>query len=904
MAYDAFVSYSHAADGRLAPAIQRGLQRLAKPWFRLRVLSVFRDETVLAANPHLWSSIQTALDESEWFVLLASPDAVASEWVNRELAYWLAHKSADRILPVVTDGTWQWSGGVLEGAAVLPALREAFGDEPRHVDLRWVRRAEDMDLRNGRFRGAVAELAAPIHGVAKDDLESEDLRVHRRARRLARSAVAVLASLLVIAVFFGVVAATERNRAEDNARKAVREAVVADSGRVAAEARRLVDGHVDLALLLAVAARRLDDSVASRGALEATLVQGAPLARFVQLGSGTTNAAVSRDGRLLGVDRSDGRVEVRAVPSGGIATQFRGTTTQVGALAFSSDDGTVAVSHGDGTVELRDVRTGRLRGALLTGHHGGYNTLALSPDGQWLAATDLQTKVVVWNLRSRTKPATLFTPSAGATPAWSPDSDTLATGGLYGDIFLWNPATLRLRGRIPISTEELALAFSPDGHRLAAETPNGGVGLFDVTTHRLSGAPLTGTGSTIDWLTFSTDGSTLAVGDASGIVTRWDITTRKPRGRPLPGVSAGTSRAVLTGDGRLITLATDGVSVWHLDSISPPLGHLLVRLGTTSSAQLTRDGTTLLIAGGNGTRGGVLYDLRSGRSRSIASPTSGTAWDGRWSPDSTTWAVAEGDGSVVLENLATGAVLGTLVGHTGAATSLAFSPDGHLLAAGGDDGTVLIWDVATRRRLGAPLPIGGGRVWGVAFTPDGRTLASDTAGGTVVLTDVASRRVLHRLDAHQQLLRLAFSADGKTLAVAGAQGVILTDTATGQPVGAPLAGHSAQLIDVAFSRDGRTLATTSQDGTVILYDLTTRLPIGDPLTAGYGGSTEGSLTPDGHTFITGYFDGQVVAWDVDPDSWQRQACITAGRNLTHDEWHQYLGNRPYETTCPQWPAGT
>ena len=32
MAYDAFVSYSHAADGRLAPAVQTGLQRLARPW--------------------------------------------------------------------------------------------------------------------------------------------------------------------------------------------------------------------------------------------------------------------------------------------------------------------------------------------------------------------------------------------------------------------------------------------------------------------------------------------------------------------------------------------------------------------------------------------------------------------------------------------------------------------------------------------------------------------------------------------------------------------------------------------------------------------------------------------------------------------------------------------------------
>jgi hypothetical protein len=32
MTFDGFISYSHAADGRLAPAVQRGLHRLAKPW--------------------------------------------------------------------------------------------------------------------------------------------------------------------------------------------------------------------------------------------------------------------------------------------------------------------------------------------------------------------------------------------------------------------------------------------------------------------------------------------------------------------------------------------------------------------------------------------------------------------------------------------------------------------------------------------------------------------------------------------------------------------------------------------------------------------------------------------------------------------------------------------------------
>ena len=108
LAYDAFISYSHAADGRLAPALQSGLQRLAKPWYRVRALRVFRDETGLSTNPHLWGAIVAALDESEWFVLLASPDAAASPWVDKEIGHWLETKPVGRILPALTGGEWAW----------------------------------------------------------------------------------------------------------------------------------------------------------------------------------------------------------------------------------------------------------------------------------------------------------------------------------------------------------------------------------------------------------------------------------------------------------------------------------------------------------------------------------------------------------------------------------------------------------------------------------------------------------------------------------------------------------------------------------------------------------------------------------------------------------------------------
>src|SRR5580765_1848188 len=52
--HNAFISYSHAADGKFAPALEQGLEKIAKPLLKLRALDIFRDESSLTASPGLW----------------------------------------------------------------------------------------------------------------------------------------------------------------------------------------------------------------------------------------------------------------------------------------------------------------------------------------------------------------------------------------------------------------------------------------------------------------------------------------------------------------------------------------------------------------------------------------------------------------------------------------------------------------------------------------------------------------------------------------------------------------------------------------------------------------------------------------------------------------------------------
>lgn len=256
--HDAFISYSHAADGALAKALQSGLHRLARPYFRLRALRVFRDQTSLSASAALWGGIEEALRSSRYFLFLASPAAAQSLWVQREIEWWVAHRPAATMLILVTEGDIRWdeTGHDFDWSATncLPrkALSGRFAGEPLWVDLRWARSAQGLTLRHARFRQAVLDVAAPIHGIDKDRLDGDDVRRMARVRYTTGAAIATLGALLV--AVFGLF--VEANRQAEEAR---RRGLVAEARRLATQAelmRAQRQGDADLRLLLATEAMR------------------------------------------------------------------------------------------------------------------------------------------------------------------------------------------------------------------------------------------------------------------------------------------------------------------------------------------------------------------------------------------------------------------------------------------------------------------------------------------------------------------------------------------------------------------------------------------------------------------------------------------------------------------------
>ncbi|RZT18358.1 WD40 repeat protein [Mycobacterium sp. BK558] len=105
------------------------------------------------------------------------------------------------------------------------------------------------------------------------------------------------------------------------------------------------------------------------------------------------------------------------------------------------------------------------------------------------------------------------------------------------------------------------------------------------------------------------------------------------------------------------------------------------------------------------------------------------------------------------------------------------------------------------------------------------------------------RDLLKVIDTSDLILSVAFNPDGSRIAAASADKTIhLYDTASGQPIGQPLAGGDSAIKSVAFSRDGTKIASGCVDGTVRLWDAATGQPIGAPMN---GGGLSVALSPDG-----------------------------------------------------------
>ena len=150
---------------------------------------------------------------------------------------------------------------------------------------------------------------------------------------------------------------------------------------------------------------------------------------------------------------------------------------------------------------------------------------------------------------------------------------------------------------------------------------------------------------------------------------------------------------------------------------------------------------------------------------------------------------------------------------------LAWSPDVDFIAAGTWPAEVIIWDTNTGAHIAS---FQGGHDYNVdqvTWSPDGMFLASGAWDNSIAIWDVHSGERILVLEGHKGYIKaLAWSYDGKTLAVGSANSVYLWNPVSGE-LQDILNDHKDSVMDIAWTLDGSYLASASIDGSVILWEM-------------------------------------------------------------------------------------
>jgi len=502
---------------------------------------------------------------------------------------------------------------------------------------------------------------------------------------------------------------------------------------------------------------------------------------------------------------------------------LRGHDLPVRALAAAPDLSRVAASSESGQLIIWDTATGDAswRRADLW----GVSTLAVSPDGRWLAAgADYEPWVAVYDLAT----GQLVSVSRVRAPeeVARPTAEEQGDGGVRERGHSTTEGTIYLEE--PVEEGISALTWADADHVLV--TPRKGP-VVEIEAATGSVEPLALPPPEVP------EDDAMATADALMPNGRWMRTALKPLAGgagALGGFQDGTVR-LLRPDGSTVAfpggaakpVAIDPAGRWLVTGglggawvRALPEGRVVFSITDVPAhieqAAISPDGTTLVTAWD----GGIMraHDLPSGAA--LASwqmePTGPTAT--AWSPDGTVFVVGDRLGQLQFLDPRTGTLTAHSRAHVGEVGDLAAHPEGGTVWSTGEDGAVRGW--AFDGAAAGELEVGHAYSR-LSWSPSGDRLLLDR-GARVTVVDPTGQRPDLDLDGLQASSPVAaFAAQGRQLLVPRQEGVVELYDLEEDALIATLRGPERPVLDIDVSPGGH-LAAMSSSGTVALWDLESR----------------------------------------------------------------------------------
>lgn len=235
--------------------------------------------------------------------------------------------------------------------------------------------------------------------------------------------------------------------------------------------------------------------------------------------------------------------------------QGREHSDRVNSVIVSPDRTTIISGSSDRLIHLWRASDGLLLRTLNSEkekiHENSVESLALSPDGIWLAAATFG-RVDIWQLPEGSLVRSLTAQSNWVVSVnFSPDGQFLASGSFDTTVCLWRVSDWSLAhtltGHVGVVRP---VAFSPDGTLLASGSGDTTIRLWQVSDGSLV-RTLFGHTADVESLAFSPDGRTLASGSEDTLIHLWDV-------------ADGTAIRTMAGHGYFVyalAYAPDGLSL-------------------------------------------------------------------------------------------------------------------------------------------------------------------------------------------------------------------------------------------------------------------------------------------------------------------------------------------------------
>ncbi|NUM44656.1 MAG: TIR domain-containing protein, partial [Anaerolineales bacterium] len=688
-------------------------------------------------------------------------------------------------------------------------------------------------------------------------------------------------------------AEAEAAKAEAEAQKILAEeqARLAKAGDLAASGLTLVESNPPLAILLALESNNLSpDNKTAQEVFSLIPIYFPPLKEaFIDPSQNVENIAWSPTGKLA--SSSGSSIIIWNLGTYEPEQTFLGNG-YITALAWAPD-GRLATGDDTGQITLWDIETGEAEPIeTVVDEPVSITSLVWNPRGYLTyAMTDSKNTIVVQDLTGAFPPTKIPNRAPVNALAWNNTATPVLAAGLdNGSVALWIVSVSEAKPTNVINYQNhqsgvISVAFAPDGS-LATGSKDSTVavrGAFGSLRAILQGH--TDYVNAVAW----SDDNQLASGSYDKTVILWDLENEVAQ-RVFHGHSDSVNALDWGPEGKL-TSGADFIYVWDTaanNSLTTYPGHL----DWTYYVQWTPQGQ-LISTGGDGKvifwdeaaqaieesvpnayagrlvtysnsrvlSGGYLIDREEKKNymlpgySHIFSPD-GNAVVGLTGTEMAMWPIAPlfETGDLMTETLT--------LEEASNMQSVIWSPDGKTLATGQYDGTIILWDYnpgGPSVSIRATLPGHEGGISTMAWSPDGR-LATVGSDNTIMIWDIAAQTQEKTLTSNSEfsIYEMSWSPNGKLATVSGDKNIVIWDVDKGEKIAVLGAPYKAGITSVAWSPDGTQLAFGGQSYNVYVYN--TRF-IQDP-------------------------------------------CTWLTRNMTYDEWTDYLPGEPYRATCPERPVGT